>query len=96
MPHHVIVRCQRPNSRRQRSAHAQLRSDEGMVPWVRICQLVKGALGRKVISLKSISGREIKHGQGMRLFASGERIIEGLYWLARGILVRSSSLRPTS
>ena len=29
MPYHVIVRCQRPNSRRQRSAHAQLRSDDG-------------------------------------------------------------------
>ena len=59
MPHHVIVRCQRPNSRRQRSAHAQLRSDEGMVPWVRICQLVKGALGRKVLSLKTAPGREL-------------------------------------
>ena len=89
MPHHVIVRCQRPNSRRQRSAHAQLRSDEGMVPWVRICQLVKGALGRKVVSLKITPGRENQHGQGVRLSALGERIIDGLLarsWDARAEL----------
>jgi hypothetical protein len=78
MPYHVIVRCQRPNSRRQRSTHAQLRSDEGMVPWVRICQLVRGALGRKVLSLKITPGREIQHGQGVGLSALGERIIDGL------------------
>ena len=78
MPRHVIVRCQRPNSRRQRSPHAQLRSDEGMVPWVRICQLVKGALGRKVLSLKITPGRENQHVQGVRMSASGERIIDGL------------------
>ena len=78
MPQHVIVRCQRLNSRRQRSAHAQLRSDEGMVPWVRICQLVKGALGRKVLSLKITPDRAIQHGQGVGLSALGERIIAGL------------------
>jgi hypothetical protein len=89
MPLHVIVRCQRPNSRRQRSARAQLRFDEGMVPWVRICQLVKGALGRKVLSLKTTPGRETKHAQGVRSSASGERIIGGLLarsWDARAEL----------
>ena len=49
-----------------------------MVPWVRICQLVKGALGRKVLSLKITPGRENQHVQGVRMSASGERIIDGL------------------
>ena len=78
LPYYVIVCCQRPNSHRQRSAHAQIRSDEAMVPWVRICQLVKGALGRKVLSLKITPGRKTQHVQGVRLSSAGERIIDGL------------------
>jgi hypothetical protein len=59
------------------------------VPWVRICQLVKGALGRKVLSLKTTPGREHQHVQGVSMCASGERIIEGLLarsWDARAEL----------
>ena len=59
------------------------------MPWVRICQLVKGALGRKVLSLKTAPGREHQHVQGVSMCASGERIIEGLLarsWDARAEL----------
>ena len=46
---------------------------------MRICQVVKGSLGRKVLSLKTTPGRQMKHVQGVSMSASGERIIDGLF-----------------
>ena len=46
---------------------------------MRICQVVKGSLGRKVLSLKTTPGRQRKHVQGVSMSASGERIIDGLF-----------------
>ena len=64
---------------RAASAAARVRSFAlTMVPWVRICQVVKGALGRKVLSIKTTTGRYTEHAQGTRMYASGERIIDGV------------------
>ena len=73
MPLYAIVRCQGLNSRRQRTASAARVSR-----WVRIWQVVKGSLGRKVLSLKTTPGREKRHVEGVSMSASGLRIIDGL------------------